>query len=170
MHTLRYDRVCVCVVFRRRWMHVGPAPKEWAKVQSGRFCGSLYIVVTKQQISPTGDRFWPPGVRKTSTYRPRSGRLPDLKLAMSGNRPPIVRQPSTWWTTSGRLPDDFRTLLRRRRARPNCEVGVGAGRLRPQRLAIGMAIRRFCRSTTAKQADTDERTRQGRQRTRHRNV
>ena len=44
-------------------------------------------------------------VRKTSTYRPRSGRFPDLKLAMSGNRPPTVRQPSTWWTTSGRLPD-----------------------------------------------------------------
>ena len=41
-------------------------------------------------------------VRKTSTYRPRGGRFPDLKLAMSGNRPPIVRQPSTWRTTSGR--------------------------------------------------------------------
>ena len=49
-------------------------------------------------------------VRKTSTYRPRGGRFPDLKLAMSGNRPPIVRQPSTWWTTSGRFADGFRTL------------------------------------------------------------
>ena len=34
-------------------------------------------------------------VRKTSTHGARGGRLPDLKPAMSGNRPEVVHQPST---------------------------------------------------------------------------
>jgi len=86
--------------------------------------GEISCLVTTTYNEPQNltDRrsFWPPGVRKTSTYRPRSGRLPDLKLAMSGNRPPIVRQPSTWWTTSGRLPGDFRTLAYCFGAGPTC--------------------------------------------------
>ena len=43
------------------------------------------------------------GVRKTSTHGPRSGRFPDLKVAMSGNRPEVVRKSSTHRTLRRRV-------------------------------------------------------------------
>ena len=96
---------------RRRWMHVGPAPKEWAKVQSGRFCGSLYVVVTKQQISPTGDRFGllasgkrPPTAREVDVCRTSNWQCPETVRKPSANRPPGGRLPDDFRTTSGRWP------------------------------------------------------------------
>ena len=77
-----------------------------------------YLVTTiydEPQNLPDRRSISPPGVRKTSTHGPRSGRFPDLKVAMSGNRPEVVRKSSTQRTLSCETPTAKKWSLLSRR-------------------------------------------------------